>query len=114
MYQKVGLVKPLPGLKDEGRFAITKQESDRFVFRVASLRNVAMTGPYLHDGSVAKLDEMVTLMARHQLGRELSKEEVSSIVVFLGSLTGQLPPLSLIAEPKPLPKGQKTPPPDPS
>ena len=114
LYQKLGVVKPLPGLTDPGRFDVTHDEADRFVFRVPSLRNVVLTGPYLHDGSVEKLDQMVVLMGRHQLGRELSKEEVSSIVIFLGSLTGQLPPDAVIAEPKPLPKSPQTPPPDPS
>lgn len=114
MYQKLGLVAPYPGLKDEGRVAITHQEADRFFFRVPSLRNVTMTAPYLHDGSVAKLDEMVVLMGRHQLGRELPREDVAAIVSFLGALTGQLPDKALIGEPKPLAKGQQTPPPDPS
>ncbi|MCI5066229.1 cytochrome-c peroxidase [bacterium] len=90
MYQKLGLVKPYP-TKDLGRYEVTKQEADRYVFKVPSLRNVAKTGPYFHDGSVETLEESVKLMGRHQLGRELSEEQVGSIVAFLGTLTGELP-----------------------
>ncbi len=49
-YQKLGLVAPVPGLKDNGRFDVTKKDTDKFVFRVPSLRNIAKTGPYFHDG----------------------------------------------------------------
>lgn len=90
MYQKLGLVEPYP-VTDEGRFKVTNQESDRYVFKVPSLRNVAQTGPYLHDGSVRTLDEAVRLMGRYQLGQALTDEQVADIVAFLGSLTGELP-----------------------
>lgn len=113
MYQKLGLVAPFPDLKDEGRAKVTKSEDDRFIFKVPSLRNIEKTGPYLHDGSVAKLETMVTLMGRHQLGRELKPEEVKSLVTFLKALTGPLPKAS-IAAPKPLPSGKDTPKADPS
>jgi cytochrome c peroxidase len=73
---------------DLGRFTLTGKESDRHVFRVPSLRNVAVTAPYFHDGRAASLPEAVEIMARSQLGRELSKEEVHLIVQFLGTLTG--------------------------
>lgn len=73
---------------DLGRFALTGQKSDRHVFRVPSLRNVAVTGPYFHDGSAATLSEAVETMARSQLGRELSGEDIDLIVKFLGTLTG--------------------------
>lgn len=87
MYQKLGLVKEYQ-TKDMGRFEVTKQESDKKVFKVPSLRNVAKTGPYYHDGSIKTLDQAVSLMAEHQLGKQLSKDEVAEIVTFLGSLTG--------------------------
>jgi len=87
MYQKLGLVKEYE-TKDMGRFEVTKQESDKKVFKVPSLRNVAKTGPYYHDGSIKTLDQAVSLMAEHQLGKQLSKDEVAEIVTFLGSLTG--------------------------
>ncbi len=76
---------------DEGRAADTKRPEDKYVFKVPALRNVAMTGPYFHDGSVASLDAAVRTMAKVQLGIELSPEKTQDIVAFLGSLTGPLP-----------------------
>lgn len=76
---------------DAGRFAVTGHEADRYVFKVPSLRNVAMTAPYFHDGSVATLPEAVRVMARVQLGKALADADVQAIVAFLGSLTGALP-----------------------
>lgn len=90
MYQKLGLVKPYR-TKDLGRFEVTKNEADKYFFKVPSLRNVAKTGPYFHDGSVKTLGEAVKLMGAHQLGRDLSDADVNSIVTFLGSLTADLP-----------------------
>jgi cytochrome c peroxidase len=90
MVQKLGLVKPY-ATPDEGRFSVTKNEADRFFFKVPSLRNVTKTAPYFHDGSVATLEEAVGKMAEHQLGKTLTPAEVSSIVSFLGALTGHLP-----------------------
>lgn len=89
MYMKLGLVKPYE-TKDQGRFAVTKHESDRFVFKVPSLRNVTETYPYFHDGSITTLKEAVTLMARHQLGKELGESDVESIISFLGTLKGDV------------------------
>jgi len=76
---------------DKGRFDVTKNESDLHVFKVPGLRNVAMTAPYFHDGSVASLAEAVWIMASTQLGKTLADEEVQDIVAFLDSLTGELP-----------------------
>jgi cytochrome c peroxidase len=73
---------------DQGRFALTGEERDRHVFRVPSLRNVGVTGPYFHDGSAATLEQAVEAMARSQLGRTLSEREIGLIVAFLRSLTG--------------------------
>lgn len=73
---------------DLGRFDITGREEDKFVFKVPSLRNVAKTAPYFHDGSVATLEEAIRLMAQYQLGRDISSDEVVKIRVFLESLTG--------------------------
>ena len=101
-FQKLGLVKPWPTQSDSGRFKVTGRAEDMMVFKVPSLRNVAHTGPYFHDGSVADLREAVRLMARHQLGKELSGDEVGSIVTWLATLTGDLPG-EYIANP-PLPK----------
>lgn len=110
-FQKLGAVKPYE-TKDVGREKVTKNAADRFVFRVPSLRNIAKTGPYFHDGSVKTLDQAIVLMARHQLGRELTPEQTASIATFLGSLTGDVP-TAYVARPE-LPKsGPKTPKPDP-
>jgi len=73
---------------DYGRYNVTKNESDRFVFRVPSLRNVAHTAPYFHDGSAATLTQAVQVMAKYQLGRQLSSEQVRTIIEFLKSLSG--------------------------
>ena len=112
MYQKFRLVMPWKDARDLGRFEITKQDTDRMVFKVPSLRNVDKTAPYFHDGSVATLPEAVRLMGRHQLGKELSDDDVNSIVVFLESLTGPLP-TDLIQEPKLPPSTGATPKPEP-
>lgn len=111
MYQKLGLVKPVPGLKDEGRSKITKVATDKFFFKVPSLRNVEKTAPYLHDGSKKTLEETISFMGEYQLGKQLKKEEVDSIATFLKALTGELP-TAAIAEPKPFPSGKDTPKPD--
>ena len=111
MFQKLGLARPWDNANDPGRFAVTKQEADRMVFKVPTLRNIEKTAPYFHDGSIATLEEAVRKMADHQLARTLSKEEADSIVTFLKALTGELPG-EYIKEP-PLPKSTgKTPPPD--
>jgi cytochrome c peroxidase len=89
MFQKLGLVHPYE-TKDLGRYEVTRNEADRFFFKVPSLRNVGKTGPWFHDGSIATLDEAVRKMAWHQLGKELSDEEVRSIEAFLASLTGRI------------------------
>lgn len=74
---------------DFGRYNITKQEKDRYIFKVPGLRNVAVTAPYFHDGSVDSLDLSVEIMARYQLGRDLPEKERRHIVAFLESLTGE-------------------------
>jgi len=73
---------------DLGRYEVTKKESDKKVFKVPSLRNVALTYPYFHDGSVWDLREAVRIMGKKQLGTDLSKSEIDYIVAFLKSLTG--------------------------
>lgn len=76
---------------DKGRFDITHDPSDMYFFKVPSLRNVAMTAPYFHDGSVRSLEDAVRIMARVQIGTSLSAEDTRAIVAFLDSLTGALP-----------------------
>lgn len=96
MYQKFGLQedywKATGSTKpDKGRFDVTNDPADMYVFKVTSLRNVAMTPPYFHDGSVATLPEAVRVMAQVQLGTKLTSKEIEEIVAFLDSLTGPLP-----------------------
>jgi cytochrome c peroxidase len=91
MFEKVGAVEPWPNQKDPGRFSVTKDERDRMVFKVPTLRNIGKTGPYFHDGSAKTLADAVQMMGRHQLGLELSDTEITSIAAWLNSLTGVLP-----------------------
>ncbi len=113
MYQKLGTVKPWEGLKDKGRSEITKSPNDEYVFKVPSLRNITETGPYLHDGSIASLDEMVQKMAEHQLAKgEFAPDELSAVLAFLGSLKGELP-AEYLAEPTLPANGVVAPEPEP-
>jgi len=94
MYQKLGIMEDYygtPGSADQamGRFSQTHREEDRYVFKVPSLRNVALTAPYLHDASAASLEDVVRIMGRYQLGRQLDATEISLIVAFLQTLTGE-------------------------
>ncbi len=102
MYQKFGLTQDywvLTGSKeidlfkdrDKGRIRDTKNEADAFIFKVQQLRNVAMTPPYFHDGSVAELSDAVRIMGKLQLGRDLTDADISDIKTFLQSLTGEVP-----------------------
>lgn len=107
-YARLGIMEEYPDLTDVGRFEVTGLEADRYSFKVPSLRNIAETGPYLHDGSVESLSEMVRIMARYQLGRDLTDAQVADIVAFLGALTGQVP-TDYIAIPTLPPNGPDTP-----
>jgi len=86
-YQKVGLINPYENAKDLGRYDVTKDEDDRYKFKVPSLRNVALTWPYLHDGKVATLPEAIRKMGHMQLGLELTDAQVNIIAAFLGALS---------------------------
>ena len=112
MFQRMGLVNPYE-TADEGRFAVTKQESDRLAFKVPSLRNVAETGPWFHDGSVASLSEAIRLMGHHQLGRNLDDRQIGLLATFLRSLTGTVD-ARYVKVPELPPDGPDTPRPDPS
>jgi len=96
MFQKFGLYgdywdytnsKPI----DNGRFDVTQNESDKYIFKVPSLRNIDKTQPYFHDGSVEDLNESVVIMAKLELDKDLSEEETGKIVAFMGTLTGEVP-----------------------
>jgi cytochrome c peroxidase len=96
MYQKFGMVEPYWKYTksekiDEGRFAITKNEADKYVFKVPVLRNVAKTPPYFHDGSIETLESAVVIMAKVQLGKDITGEQAAGITEFLKSLTGKIP-----------------------
>jgi len=96
MLSKFGVVKDYwleTGSKkvDPGRYAVTKKEEDRYVFRVPMLRNIARTAPYFHDGSVETLERAVRVMASVQLGRTLDERTVADLVSFLEALTGEVP-----------------------
>lgn len=113
MYQKLGLIKPYE-TKDEGRYKESKIEAEKFFFKVPSLRNIDKTGPYLHDGSIASLEEMVRIMGEHQTASgKLDSKQIASIVTFLKTLTGDLP-TAYIVQPELPASGPKTPKPDPS
>ncbi len=73
-----------------GRFEVTKKEQDKYYFKVPSLRNIALTSPYFHDGREPSLKKAVKLMAKAQLGRDIKDEEADKIVAFLKTLTGKL------------------------
>jgi cytochrome c peroxidase len=96
VYQKFGVWEPYWKYTksepvDEGRYVVTKNDADKYVFKVPVLRNVEKTPPYFHDGSVDKLGDAVTIMAKIQTGKDLTKKQVDDISAFLGSLTGDIP-----------------------
>ncbi len=91
-FQKFGIAKPYE--KDTqtlGRYNVTKDEKDKYVFKVPLLRNIELTAPYFHDASTQSLSEAVTVMAEYQLGVTLTGDETSKIVTFLRTLTGDQP-----------------------
>ena len=95
-YQKFGIFEPYwnytkSELVDEGRYIVTKNEADKYFFKVPIHRNVAKTAPYFHDGSVDKLEDAVWIMGKIQLGKDLNKAQVEEIVTFLKFLTGKIP-----------------------
>nr|WP_307728341.1 cytochrome c peroxidase [Massilia oculi] len=91
-FQKMGLIEPYKTTNTaEGRFAVTKQDIDRFYFKVPTLRNVELTYPYFHDGAADTLAQAVDTMGRLQLGRKFSEAEIADVVAFLKTLTGDQP-----------------------
>ncbi len=99
MFQRLGLLKDY--FKDRGkeitpadlgRYNVTQKDDDRHMFKVPTLRNVALTAPYLHDGSAETLEEVIRIMATYQLGQDLDAAKIAQIKAFLESLTGELPP----------------------
>ncbi|GAA3904807.1 cytochrome-c peroxidase [Sphingomonas limnosediminicola] len=102
-YAKFGVVSS-PGEKllprgDLGRFAITKNEADRYVYKVPTLRNIALTAPYFHTGQVWDLNEAISVMGKVQLGADLTPDETAKMAAFLTSLTGETPRVYIPALP---------------
>ncbi|RRS32493.1 MAG: cytochrome B6 [Epsilonproteobacteria bacterium (ex Lamellibrachia satsuma)] len=96
-YNKFGIYKDANS-SNLGRYNITKREEDKYVFKVPSLRNVALTSPYMHDGRFNTLQDAVEFMTEHQLGRYIEPREINAIVVFLKSLTGEIPEIVRIKQ----------------
>jgi cytochrome c peroxidase len=95
LFQRYGVMEdPFGGReiaeRDYGRMLLTGRQEDAHVFRVPSLRNVALTAPYFHDGSAATLEAAVEHMGRVQLGIDLDKNDVAAIAAFLRTLTGEI------------------------
>ncbi|MDX8385891.1 MAG: cytochrome c peroxidase, partial [Gallionella sp.] len=90
-FENNNYVKKYNLMADTGRHDATKMSDDKHMWRVPTWRNVALTAPYFHNGSVATLHEAVRVMAKTQLNKTLAKKEVNDIVAFLNSLTGELP-----------------------
>jgi len=96
MFQKFGVMgdyfakRGSPTRADLGRYLVTGLDSDRHVFKVPSLRNVALTAPYFHDASAKTLEDAVSVMFKYQIGRVASQEDRDSIVSFLNTLTGEV------------------------
>ena len=86
-YEPLGKEHAYENQTDQGMYTLTKDEDDRMFFKVAPLRNVALTAPYFHDGKIKMLDEAVRKMGKLQLDEELSDQQVSDIVSFLKTLT---------------------------
>lgn len=85
--ETMGKERPYANQADQGLFTISQDESDRMVFKVSQLRNIALTAPYFHDGKVATLEEAIRLMGTLQLDNELSDQDVKEIITFLNTLT---------------------------
>ncbi|KXF80695.1 cytochrome-c peroxidase [Enterovibrio coralii] len=92
--------KPLSEIRDHdtGRHKFTNKEVDKYIFRVASLRNVADTAPYFHDGQTQTLEEAINIMANIQLGRELEPQTVDNLVAFLHALSAPRPAILEVLE----------------
>lgn len=94
MFQKFGVMDDYFANKNEtvnnlGRYNVTKQTQDKHVFKVPSLRNVAVTAPYFHDGSIKSLSEAISIMGYYQLGQKLADKDIEQLRSFLESLTGE-------------------------
>lgn len=80
---------------DNGRFDVTGNEADRHAFKVPTLRNVALTAPYFHNGQVKTLQDAVMVMGKVQLDKDLTEQQISDITAFLNALTGEFPRIEM-------------------
>jgi cytochrome c peroxidase len=90
-FQKLGLIHKFSHKRGPDRFAVTKRKEDRGVYKVPTLRNIALTAPYFHDGSAKTLEEAVETMSYYNLGFKLTKDEKEALIAFLKTLTGKKP-----------------------
>jgi len=91
-YQKIGVITPYPRKPHtDDRYAITGNQRDKNVFKVPTLRNIALTAPYFHDASAKTLSDAIHIMSRHNVGIKPSKQEEDDLIAFLNSLTAPLP-----------------------
>jgi cytochrome c peroxidase len=86
VFMKMGIVNSYPNVHDKGKYNVTKNPGDAYIFKVPSLRMVGQTAPYFHDGKAETLEDAVKEMAFYQLGRQLEKEDVDDLAAFLRSL----------------------------
>ncbi len=92
LYQKMGIIKRYKSkVHNLGRYEVTKDEEDKYFYKVPTLRNIELTAPYLHDGSRVSLKEAVKIMAEYQVGIILEESEVEKLVKFLKTLSGEQP-----------------------
>ena len=80
---------------DLGRYEATKDQADKHLFKVPTLRNIALTAPYFHNGKVTTLEEAVKVMGKLQLNKDLTASQVADIAAFLNSLTGEFPKIEM-------------------
>ena len=107
-YQKLGVIKPWPNQEDQGRFEVTKNATDKMMFKTPSLRNVTKTAPYFHDGSVESLEQAIRMMGEYQFPAALTDADVKKLVAFFETLTGEIP-MDYIEKPELPPSSDKTP-----
>jgi len=92
LFQRVGIVKQIKyENKYLGRYNVTKDEEDKYFYKVPTLRNIELTAPYLHSGEIKTLREAVTFMMEYQIGVTPNAAEVNHIMAFLRTLTGNRP-----------------------
>ncbi len=92
LFQKMGIVKEYKTSNNNlGRYNVTKEISDKYYFKVPSLRNIEHTAPYLHDGSEYSLKNVIRIMLDYQVGFDISNDEIKKIELFLKTLSGETP-----------------------